>query len=81
MIATFDKIKVQVKEALHLAELQTKTVPWVDALHKMSRTVTQWAVLVFVFVCIYMGHDITQNEMILIGVPVGVYQLIKGKGK
>ena len=81
MVSTFEQLKTKVDEALYLAELNTKTIPAIDAVHKMGRLITQWAILLFVFICILLNHDITQFEAVLIGAPVGIYQLIKGKGQ
>jgi hypothetical protein len=37
IIGNLEELKRQFEQALYLKELDTKTVPWVDALHKMGR--------------------------------------------
>ena len=61
-------------------ELKTKTIPWVDALHKMGRQIMNYVLVGYALVCVFTGHEITQYELLLIGGPNIAYQLIKGKG-
>jgi len=64
----------------YLEELKTKTIPWVDALHKMGRQIMNYVLVGYALVCVFTGHEITQYELLLIGGPNIAYQLIKGKG-
>lgn len=77
IIGNLEKIGHQV----YLAELATKTVPWVDALHKMGRQILNIANLVVVVVLVMYGVQITQEIALLLGGPNLAYQLIKGRGQ
>jgi len=69
------------KHAVYIAELHSKTVPWVDALHKMGRLITNWSLIVFVLLSKQLGWELDQNVIFLLGGGNIVYQLIKGKGR
>jgi len=67
-------------ETTWLAELNTKTVPWVDALHKMGRQISTY---LSYGLCGYMIHT-GITDPIALGAcfaPGGVYNYVKGKGK
>ena len=71
----------QVKQTVYMTELQTKTIPWVDALHKMGRQIMN-VLTIGAVVCFAMFDVTITNEMvILLGGPNIAYQLVKGKGK
>ena len=83
-----DKDKAnEIKRALMTAaedtyrkELDTKTVPWVDALHKMSRPIGTW---IGYGLCGYMIHQGVTDPISLGAAiaPGGIYNYIKGRGK
>jgi len=80
LIAELDKLK---NYTSYLAELQTKTVPIIDAIHKMSRTGQNVLFMLLIF-NLFMLDKIHQEDMWLValmGGGNGVYQYIKGKGK
>jgi hypothetical protein len=84
IIGNLEELKRQFEQALYLKELDTKTVPWVDALHKMGRQLLNYFTIAYCLVALFMGHEISQNELLLLGSPNVAYQLIKGwekKGK
>jgi len=69
------------REQAHIVALQTPTVPWVDALHKMGRQLFSYAQLIFYGACV--AFDITITPEIVAGVsgPGSIYNFVKGKGK
>lgn len=81
LIADLDKLAHQA----YMKELDTSTIPWVDALHKMSRPLL--GALNVLAPCILLGihPDMDINKLLTaIGGGAGVsglYTLIKGKGK
>ena len=81
LISSLEDLKRQVDRELYLKELDTKTIPWMDAVHKMGRQILNYLAVLYCLVCIWAGHDITQYELLLIGGPNIAYQFIKGKGK
>lgn len=67
------------KQQVYLAELGVETVPWVDALHKMSRTIIS---LVSMVLGAYMAANDVPIEQIAAAVaPGGIYNWVKGKGR
>lgn len=71
----------QAKEATYALELRTKTVPWIDGLHKMGRQILNLLTLIAVVVLIALGHEITQWDVLLLGGSNTAYQIIKGRGR
>lgn len=65
----------------YLTELKTKTIPWVDALHKMGRQVQTYIVMGMVFGLSIYGIEISPAMAALLGGPAMVYSAVKGKGK
>lgn len=67
---------------LRMAELGTQTIPWVDALHKMSRSIQVIAVLaVVVGLSLHNGQPLPWETIAAIAGLPGVYFAAKGKGK
>ena len=78
-----NKLKAEfetLKEQVYLAELGTKTIPWVDALHKMQRGILSILSMLVSVALVYMGVDDPLSLAAAVG-PAGVYNLAKGKGK
>lgn len=71
----------ELKERTYQMELQTKTVPWVDAIHKMGRQLMSWASMIIPAVLLYAHPDIDPMSLMAIAGPTGVYNYVKGKGK
>ena len=70
----------EVQQAVYVAELQTKTIPWVDALHKLSRPIISLTTVIVAGVVVTLNPDIDIVKL-LSGGGVGMaYTLIKGKG-
>jgi len=70
----------QLKQAVYIAELQTKTVPWVDALHKMARPLISLTAIIAASVVITFNPEIDLMKLLAGGGPAVIYNLIKGKG-
>lgn len=68
-------------EQVYMAELGTKTVTWVDALHKMGRQLTSWATLGMGFYLLNTNPEITPGQLAAIGGPGALYTWMKGRGK
>lgn len=83
-----DKDKAnEINKALMLAaettynkELGTKTVPWVDALHKMGRQITNYLGYGLAFYMTYKG-GVDPLAIIASVAPSGAYAVFKNKGK
>ena len=71
----------KVEDTPYLEGLKTKTIPWVDALHKMGRQITNYYIITIAFVLMLLGHEITPTEASVLVGGNALYQLIKGKGK
>jgi hypothetical protein len=59
--------------------LQTQTVPWVDALHKMGRQVMSYLGYGLAFYMVHKGYDPMAAMAAL--APGGIYNYVKGRGK
>jgi len=66
-------------QQVYLTELNTKTVPWVDALHKMGRQITGYVGYVLAFYMVHQGYD-PMAAMAAVA-PGGIYAAFKNKGK
>lgn len=67
--------------AAYLAAVQVKTIPWVDALHKMGRQIQVYLVIALAWYCASQGKDLPPVAWSVVGGAVGVYGIMKGKGK
>lgn len=75
------KHKLQMgSQKVYLTELNTKTVPWVDALHKMGRQISTYLSYAL---CAYMIHQGIRDPLALGAcfAPGGIYNYAKGRGK
>ena len=71
----------QLRERSYQLELQTKTVPWIDGLHKMGRQLLSWAGLIVPAVLLWKHPDINPAALAAMVAPGGVYNYVKGKGR
>ncbi len=69
----------ELRQQVYMAELNTSTVPWVDALHKMSRTIIS---LSSIAAGVYLaGEGASLEQMAAAVAPGGIYNWVKGRGK
>jgi len=66
-------------QEIYLTELGTKTVPWVDAIHKMGRQLTSYLGYGLAFYMVQQGYD-PMAAMAAVA-PGGIYAAFKHKGK
>ncbi len=64
-------------EQVYMTELQTKTVPWVDALHKMGRQLTSYLGYGLAFYMVHKGFD--PMAVMAAVAPGGIYAAFKNK--
>jgi len=69
------------KEQAYITELQTQTVPLIDAIHKMGRQILSLLNLVIPAVLLYLKPEIDPLALAAIVTPSGVYNYVKGKGR
>jgi hypothetical protein len=81
LIGKLDELKKQFDRELHLAELRVKTLPWVDALHKMGRQILNIISIISVVVLSLCNIEITPTMALVLGGGNVAYQIIKGRGK
>lgn len=84
--ARFDAAAEELRQQAYLAELGTKTVPWVDALHKLMRPGSSLIGQVLGFVvALYAIHaNDPWTACVALGggyTPQAIYNGVKGKGK
>lgn len=84
-----DELKQQAyladKQQAYLAELGTKTIPWVDGLHKLMRPLSSILAQILGFIVAMYSIAHNQPEVALMSVaggyvPQTVYNAVKGKG-
>lgn len=61
-------------------DCQTKTIPWVDALHKMGRQILNLLTLAAVFTLLMFDKNLTGPAIAALLGGNGIYQYVKGKG-
>ena len=66
-------------EATYNKELDTKTIPWVDALHKMGRQITNYLCIGLAFYMV--TENVDANAIMATMAPAGLYAAFKNKGK
>ena len=79
-----DKDKAaELKAAFYLQELQTPTIPIIDAIHKMGRQTLAFAQMGFYYYTIqqYGTEAITPELVAGVSGAASIYTLVKGKGK
>jgi hypothetical protein len=71
-------------QEVYMLELQTKTIPWVDAAHKMSRPIISVVTMITAGVIISLNPDLDIPTLLTVlgggGAPAAIYTAIKGKG-
>lgn len=81
ILENLEAVKLAMEKELYLKELETKTIPWVDALHKMGRQILNIIVVIVVAILMLTGKVITPEVALLLGGGNVAYQIIKGTGK
>ena len=71
----------ELRETVYIQELQTKTVPWVDGLHKMGRQIISLVSIAAIVGLKLADIDLSMEEMIALAGPGGIYNYVKGRGK
>ena len=76
--AEINKVLMLAAESSYNNELNTKTVPWIDALHKMGRQITGYLGYALGFYMVHQGgHD--PVAIMAAVAPGGIYAAMKGK--
>jgi len=81
ILENLELTKLTIENRLLQIELSTKTIPWVDALHKMGRQITNYLMLLFGFILVMLDKDLSGPAGMIMGGGNLAYQVIKGKGK
>ena len=69
----------KLKQQVYMKELETRTIPWVDALHKMQRGILSVLSMIAGLIAVYMEVD--PMSLVAIVGPASIYNGVKGKGK
>lgn len=80
MVTDTDKAN-EIKAAFYLAELQTKTIPIIDAFHKIGRQLLAFAQMGFYWWMIKNGNPVTPETVAGVSGVSAAYTLIKGRGR
>ena len=71
----------ELKAQFYLAELQTKTHPLIDGIHKLGRQTLALVQVGFYCWAVKTGVEITPELVAGVSGATGAYTLMKGKGK
>jgi len=75
----------ELQQVVYMKELDSKTIPWVDALHKMSRPLIAVVTIVVSGIVVSLHPNIDIMKLMTVlgggGAPGLLYTAIKGKGK
>jgi len=80
ILENLEAIKLQMDKEIYIKELETKTVPWVDSLHKMARTILNVMIIIATVILCLKNIEITPTIALILGGGNVAYQLIKGPG-
>ena len=69
------------KQQVYIAELNTKTVPWMDGVHKLGRQIISLVSMGVGIALVYLDPEIDPLSLAAILAPGGAYNIVKGKGK
>jgi len=81
ILENLEAIKLAMDKEIYIKELEVKTIPWVDALHKMGRQILNLLVVIATVVLMLCSKTITPEVALLLGGGNVAYQLIKKAGK
>jgi len=81
ILENLDTIRMTVEKEVYVKELETKTVPWIDGLHKLGRQILNLLVIIAVCLLMLSGKTITPEVALILGGGNIAYQFVKGKGK
>ena len=70
----------ELRENTYQLELQTRTVPWVDALHKMGRQIISLLSIGAIVGLKLADVDLSFEEVLALAGPGGIYNAVKGRG-
>jgi len=71
----------ELRQQVYMKELDTKTIPWVDATHKMGRQIMALAQLGFYAWALHAGVEITPELVGGVSGTAAIYTAMKGKGR
>ena len=74
-------LAAKMKAQFYLAELQTKTIPIIDGIHKLMRPSLAALQVVFYGWAVKNGVEITPELVAGVTGATGAYTLMKGKGR
>jgi len=80
ILENLEQIKQGIEKEIYIKELETKTIPWVDAAHKCFRSILNVLVIIATVLLMLSGKTITPEVALLLGGGNVAYQLIKGVG-
>ena len=81
ILENLEVIKLTMDKEIYIKELETKTIPWVDAAHKSFRSILNLIVVIATVTLMLCSKTITPEVALLLGGGNVAYQIIKGKGR
>lgn len=81
ILGSLESAKQNITKEIYIKELETKTIPWVDGLHKMGRQLLNVITIAATVILLLSGVTITPEVALIMGGGNVAYQIIKGPGK
>ncbi len=71
----------KMKDQIYLKALETPTIPWVDALHKMGRQLNGYVSILAIVVLKLADIDLSMEEAAALASSSTAYAVVKGRGR
>ena len=81
ILENLESIKLIIGKEIYIKELETKTIPWIDGLHKLGRQLLNLATILVVAGLLLLDKEITPTVALILGGGNVTYQWVKGRGK
>lgn len=81
ILGQLETIKLNIDKVIYIKELETKTIPWVDSIHKVGRQILNVLTILVVGGLLLADIEITPTVALILGGGNVAYQVIKGPGK
>ncbi len=81
ILGNLEQAKQAIDQEIYIKELETKTIAWVDALHKLGRQILNLITILSIVGLKLCDIELSPSEVLAIGGGNVAYQVIKGKGK
>jgi hypothetical protein len=79
-MTTNGDLRAELSTQMYIAELNARTIPIIDALHKMGRQILAYGQMAFYAYCLHKNIPITWELVAGVSGVASAYTMVKGKG-